>query len=1283
MQETTTLQPARRNSLAARLAPLAGFLLPAWLRRTFVWGFWIGYFGFAALVLVLRYSVLPNIESYRGDIERAISRAAGVNVTIASIDTDWRGLRPQLSLHGFKVHDAAGRLALSFDEVDTELAWSSLLHRQLRLHQLEIDAPALDVRREKNGSIFIAGVQLNTAASGTVFSDWLLAQDRIVVRNATIRWEDALRGAPPLTLERLDFVLENHGRRHRFGLTAEPPRELAARLDVRGDFRGEDLGRLEEWKGEAYAELDYADLAVWRAWVDYPLELPQGTGAIRLWLGFADRKLNSATADLAVRDVRLRLGSELPMLDLAHLSGRLSGRLHQAGFEFGGKKLNLATRDGISIPETDFSLRWTPPIGKRPAHGELAANSVDLDAVARLAGFLPLDAGTRQKLADYAPRGRLEELKLGWSGEADAPAGFNLRARFDGLGAHAQGRLPGFAGLSGSIEGSEKAGLVSLQSRNAALDLPTVFAVPRLDFEQFAAQANWAQADGRVELQLHSLSFENRDAAGSASGRYRSSADGPGEIDLTARLSRGEGTAVWRYMPLAVNKDVPDWLRASITGGRADDARLRLKGDLKDFPFAGGKGGTFRVSAKFKDAGLRYAEGWPRIDNIAGELLFEGKRMLIRAERAFIYGVRLSGVTAEIADLLTPQEIVAIAGRADGPTNDFLRFIDTSPVAAKIEHFTEGMRAVGNGSLGLKLTLNLRQLQEARVDGDYLFAKNQVVVDSDLPPLTDVNGRLHFDEGGVAVKDLRAVLLGAPVSINASTLGDGTVAIGASGSMSIANLRSGMDHRLFDHLSGSTSWRGTILVRKRNAEVALESNLQGIASSLPEPFNKTAGESMPLVFQRGAAAGATPPREIVRASLGRVLNAQFVRRREAGKVTVERAAIGIGEAPALPEKGVLLAVNVKSLDADFWRELFAGEGGGAPSVTALNLRAGELSAVGRQFGEVALNASLQDATWHAQLASKEASGDVTWKAQGQGRLRARLKQLVLNESRSGKTSTVEEPLRELPGLDIVADSFTLRGKKLGRLELQATNDASVWRIEKLAIATPDGAFNADGAWKSSGTELNFKLDVSDIGGMLDRLGYADAVKRGTAKLEGRISWKGAPTQIDYPSLDGSIDVEATRGQFNKLEPGIGKLLGILSLQALPRRITLDFRDVFSEGFAFDSFRGHAKVARGIMTTQDLQIRGPSAKILMTGDVSLPAETQNLRVRVQPALSEGVAVGAMLANPALGVAAWLAQKVLRDPLDQIFAYEYAVTGSWSDPKVEKIQQPVPRREEQGP
>ena len=1283
MQETTTPSPPpAAPGFARRLLRLLRLSwLPAWLRCALAGLFWFGYFGFALVVLTLRYSVLPNIESYRVDIERGISQTAGMPVSIAHIDTHWQGLRPHLTLRGFSIRDAAGRPGLTFDTVETEMSWASLWRWQLTLHRLEVDAPRLHIRREKNGRIFVAGIQLNTEASGSDFSDWLLGQERIVIRNAVIRWEDEQRGAPPLELDQLNFILQNDGNRHRFAITAVPPRELAARLDVRGDFRGRDIDLLEAWRGQVYAELDYADLAGWRAWVDYPLDLPQGTGGMRLWLGFAEKRLNALTADIALRDVRLRLARGLPMFDLAHLNGRISGRLPGEGFEVASRRLTLATRDGITLAPTDFNLRWTPAIGKQPAEGAMSANDLDLDVLTRLADFLPLDAGTRKTLADYAPRGRIFDLKLGWKGEAGALAAFNVRARFEELGLRAQGYYPGFAGLTGSIEGSEKGGQASLDSRRTALELPAVFADPRLEFERLNARAHWTMADGRVDVQLQNLAFDNRDAAGSVSGRYRSSIDGPGEIDITGRLSRADGAAVWRYMPLAVNRDVRDWLRVAITGGRADDTRLRLKGDLKDFPFADGKSGAFQVTAKIAGADLRFAPDWPGIENIAGDLLFEGKRMLIRADKGSIYGVAVSGVSAEIPDLEAPEEVINIAGRAAGPTADFLRYIESSPVFGQIDRFTEGMRATGSGTLALKLTIPLRKVSNTLIEGDYQFLRNELTVDADLPPLTEVNGRLQFTGGSVSMKDARAQLLGSPLVINAVTRGDGTVAINAQGSVDIANMRRTVGHRLLDHLSGSAAWRGAVLVKNRNADVRLESSLQGIASSLPEPFNKTTVDTLPFKFERSAAAQAGEARDQVRISLGNALSAHFLRRHEKERTVIERGLIGIGETVPLPDRGVLLAASVPAFNADFWRRLFAGNGsGGGHPVTQLSLKTAELIAFDRSFSDVVLQARLQDDAWQAQVTSSDVTGEFSWKADERGRLRARLKQLTLNDTRPGHALVAEEPLRELPGLDIVAENFTLRGKKLGKLELAATNADNAWRLDKLAIVNSDGALVSDGVWRDNGTQLSFRIDATDIGRMLERLGYADAVRRGTAKLEGKVSWTGAPTQIDFASLGGSLKAEAANGQFSKLEPGVGRLLGVLSLQSLPRRITLDFRDIFSEGFAFDSITGSARVARGVMSTQDLQIQGPSAKILMKGVVNIPAETQNLRVRIEPALGETLAVGAMIAHPAVGAAAWLAQKILKDPLGQMFAFEYGITGSWSDPKVEKLPQAAAKREE---
>ena len=156
------------------------------------------------------------------------------------------------------------------------------------------------------------------------------------------------------------------------------------------------------------------------------------------------------------------------------------------------------------------------------------------------------------------------------------------------------------------------------------------------------------------------------------------------------------------------------------------------------------------------------------------------------------------------------------------------------------------------------------------------------------------------------------------------------------------------------------------------------------------------------------------------------------------------------------------------------------------------------------------------------------------------------------------------------------------------------------------------------------TVLNFKLDINDGGALLARLGMKDVVRRGRGKMQGQVAWLGSPLSLDYASMSGTFTVNVENGQFLKADPGIAKLLGVLSLQSLPRRLTLDFRDVFSEGFAFDFLRGDVVIERGIAKTNNLQMQGVNAAVLMDGKADLALETQDIKVVVVPEINAGTA-----------------------------------------------------------
>jgi uncharacterized protein YhdP len=206
------------------------------------------------------------------------------------------------------------------------------------------------------------------------------------------------------------------------------------------------------------------------------------------------------------------------------------------------------------------------------------------------------------------------------------------------------------------------------------------------------------------------------------------------------------------------------------------------------------------------------------------------------------------------------------------------------------------------------------------------------------------------------------------------------------------------------------------------------------------------------------------------------------------------------------------------------------------------------------------------------------------------------------------------------------------------------------------------------------------LKVKKGEGLLARMGYPGLIRETPGVIKGELAWDGAPTDFRVRALRGQLALDFESGRFLKADPGLAKLISILNLQSLPKRITLDFRDIFSEGFSFERVRGDVRLNQGQAETQNLRIVGVQASVFIEGSASLAEETQNIRVLVLPELNAGLAsLGYALINPAIGLGSFLAQFVLRDPLRQILAYEYEMTGPWDDPVVREL----PRSEQKSP
>jgi uncharacterized protein (TIGR02099 family) len=1256
-----------------------------WVYRVLTWSVLVAGLAFAAAVIALRYWILPGIGSYREDIVRIVSERVGQKVDIGRIDADWDGLRPQLRLENVTVHDAAGRPAFTLARMDQTVSWRSLATLELRFHALNIHGPTLTIRRDPRGVVSIAGIALEGAAQDSGFADWLLRQRDIEVTNATVVWNDELRGAPLLELRDVSLQMYSRGSRHRFGLRATPPPGLASPLDIRGDVRGTSIASLAQWSGRLYLRIEYADIAAWRAWAPFPFDFPQGAGALRAWLSFSGDRLLDAVADVGLAGVRARLAADLPELDLSELSGRVSWKQVGAGYEFATSRLGLTTTGGLTLHPADFLLRVVAGGERRQGRGEIHANSLELAPLTALADHLPLSPEVRKRLAAYSPGGSLHDVTARWTGDWFEPQQFSVRGRFQGLSLNRTGRVPGFSGISGTLEANERGGTLSVNSHKARVDMPLVFR-DALQFDALAAQASWTRTGRGTELRLNSVSFSNSHLAGTVFGNYRTAGDTRGEIDLTGQLTRADARYVARYVPNVVGRSAREWMDRAFLAGQSNDVTLRLKGNLDRFPFADGKSGIFQVTARVAGGVLRYANGWPDIEDIAGDVVFRGKRMDVNARQGRIMGVRLGKVHVEIPDLLVHEEVVNVKGEAEGPTGEFLGFIARSPVSGMIDRFTEDWQAQGTGRLALRLSIPLQSPDRTKVSGSYQFAGNHLVLSRELPAVEQASGRAEFTESSVRVENASAVVLGGPVRIAATTGRDSTVRVTLQGRINTESVARAGAPSWVRHLRGATDWRAVVNARRNDADVVIESSLQGLAVGLPAPLAKTASEALPLRLERRVLG---PNRERLGLSVGEIVGMNLLRRTDGKQPVITHGAVRFGGPAGEPERaGLWVSGSVKALDLDRWLDVLAPEGGEVRiEWGGVDLRIGALDVFRRRFSDLAVQSTFAEGQWRGVLSGRELDGSVTYAPQKKGRLVARMRTLAIPDIAPGAVAPEASAGRarkdfDLPALDVVAEQFVNKGKPLGRLEVAAASEGRDWRIEKLRITNPESTFTLDGLWHPGvapqRTQVNLRLEASDVGRLLARLGYPEGVRRGTARLEGALAWNGAPHDFDFPSLTGNLVLEAAKGQFLKIEPGIGKLLGILSLQALPRRIALDFRDVFSEGFSFDQIVGAIKINRGVASTENLRIQGPPARVVMKGEVDLARETQNLAVQVTPHLSDTVSIaGALIGGPIAGVAAYLAQKVLREPLDQAASYGYSITGTWADPVVKRLErEPAP-------
>ncbi|MDP3608357.1 MAG: YhdP family protein [Methylophilus sp.] len=1269
---------------------------------------WVSYFltFVAALLLItiviIRFVIFPNIDQYKDDIATYASKTAQRQVTIGHIQTGWRHISPRITLGDVIIYDEQNRPALTLKKIDTQLSWLSLGLLDLRLSELTAHSPELMIRRSSEGVLYIAGVNLSGRGNPD-FANWLLAQSKVGVRNAAVTYIDEKRNAPPLSLQKLDLTLSNSAwkslfGRHEFQLNALPSVGTKQPIQLSGYFIGRDMSNLVDWRGSIHASLQEADIAAWRPWLDYPVQLKSGVGNIDADLHFAKLAIDALDADVQLSNLTISHPTETTSLIASELSGLLGWKKASNRELMTLKEFNLALDTGLKVQSAEGEWVRSRKKNQDWTDAKLSVESLNLIKVAEAAAYISLPESWQQWIAGISPSGTINTLEASVSGPSDSLQNYSASAEFAQFNMQAFNQLPGFSHFSGDFDFNERKGKVQLNTQNALLDLKDILRWP-VPIDNLQGEVTWQINQQNVKVVANKLNVKNPHIGGVIKAQYEHRPGASGYLDLNANFNEGNAKFAPFYYPIILGEETLHWLDTSIIAGRANDVNVIIKGPLADFPFVNKKNqpdaslGQFKVTAQIEDALIEYGTGWPLIRGLNTQMLFEGKRMLLNANKGYVFGNKIISTVVEIPQLDADWPMLNITSEVEGSVREGIKFVNESPVKEVTMGFTEPLKTAGDAHLHLELKIPLQDIETANYAGTYQIKNGTLYANDEigLPEISKINGALNFNENGLTAQNISTEIMGGASRLSLTTGKDKSIQINASGRINDVGIRKMIDHPIANALRGTTDWKGDILIKKPLADFTFTSNLVGMAINLPSPLNKPAGQIIPLKIEKKQGLAS---KDEIQLQYGELISGKIARNEVEGKWTIDRGEIGINTAADIPlTKGLMLKAKFDVFDVDQWLAFFkentpqptTQNNGALPSwLTQAEVSANTLKILSREVHQLKATAKPLPTGLKFSIQSQELTGDVIWQGEGNGKIIAKLKNLIIPKVTAKAEAPVKNEIKRLskeyPALDLEVENFEIGDKKLGAIAVNAFEDGDNWEIQKLNISNPDFVLTGDGTWqnwtRNPNTALKFTLQSESIGKSLKRFGQPDVVRGGKATISGQLRWPGSPHEFDTSGLSGNIQLNAEKGQIVKVQPGVGRLLGLLSLQSLPRRLSLDFRDLFSEGFAFDKISATAVASNGILHSDDFYMTGPAAEAKIKGETNLKTETQDLRVTVIPHVSDSLSLAALAGGPIVGAAAFVAQKLLKDPFNKIAATDYVITGTWDNPQeVESKKEPA--------
>lgn len=1256
---------------------------------------------FLIIIVGLSSYWLPLITGYKHLIETEASSYLGTQVTIGNVRYDIESEKPRWILNHVSLKDNKDKnKELKINELSMTLDLAETL-RTIRVQPANIQASGVDVTVTQSdaGSFHVNGLTLPIAgfSSGAGREKSLYVD----VTGGTAHWLNTSNNKQ-LDLYNLNF----HGDIKRDQITANihadlpksvgKPLEITAKLIPDVSLSTPQSTESNYWTGDIKLSGEVNDPSA------LPLNIQKYTGVIDGDLIFnVDAKIEQNK----VTTLNGQLVADHPVLEQAlHTTHNIKNIYHQdlERFAINGRweayndtwkalfSLEIEQNNNKQISNLSFENQITPAGFKLNA-------SVDQIKLDRYLPLLERQQWLNKKigklLTELEPRGELTDFSL----FLDVDTNNALKTELSGKGLmknisiQAYKKIPALEKITAQFNFDKNSGRIKFSSENSKVNYQRWFDAP-ISIKELSALLSWKKTTDQWNFSLQNLAFSNEDAQLTGAGTLKVDQHNTPTIDLSLNFSSNRNIqSIKNYVPAFMPDKGKKWLKEAVKGGVVPKGGLKLKGDLKKFPFENADGGEFFTWFAVEKGQLHYLNHWPDAHNVSGKVIFSNEGMMADVTSATVAGNKITSGRVVIPNFKHNAELIISDLKTTGKFSKQVDYIRQSPLGKNLNNFLGHSKFSGKSdlALGIRSPLSKGKLKKENVsvDGKVNFHG----VNANFIPVKQafkkIRGVASFDQHGFSSKKLIANYKQSPVTVKITTSKDKKNIIAKfQQTNNIQRLIADNIDILKPYVKGKTTYAATLQLpsyslkypnKTKLMDLTIESNLEGISSNLPTPLKKQTNSLIPLVIKLKTPL-SKHQLATYQIQYGKLLSAAY-------QYQKQRLGIVFGDKSAtLPNEGVSIKGNITSTDLIQWKDIADNQGSISASSLplAVELQINKLLLGSQSQGKAKLLVHNSPTTLTAKLSSERLQANIIKENNYWNIKLSNLNTDVLTAKQDPKLSSTLMP-KQVPSLELLCRHCSSKGQVFDRLALQLQSRGNTSYIKSLDISGEDYAFSATGQWRStqastSQTQLTIKQATLDKpGNFIKRMGNDIGLRGGKTKITGQLSWQGSPIDFALRTLSGNTYLEMQKGRLVDVNVGVGKLLGLLNFSKLGRRLRFDFSDVSGKGVIFDQIAGNIQLDHGVLSTNDTIIKSSVMLAGISGKSDLVRKTHDQEITVIPDVKSALpVVGLVFGGIGLGATAAILDKLTdksqTDQLkDEALGTRYHVTGSWAKPVIKDV------------